>query len=1139
MRFASIHSRLPSLPVARLSKGGSLRRVSTSWFNGSIRGYSSAVAHVDDDVKESQSLRLNPVGVQQLSPYLQSQVFAKTFTPPPQDLVELSRDHLRQHELLGKNTERQPEISIDLPPLVGNSLDEHFHKLGAELAEPWLGLSSDFASKALPPKPSPDTWLRRSGWTRYNPDGTTEAVDYPQEKCLVFDVEVLYKESPFAIMACAASTEAWYGWLSPWLLKETENDRQLIPMGNIGERVIVGHNINFDRQKINEEYHIQGTKTGFIDTMSLHIATNGMTSQQRPSWIKHKKLMEKKQDIIEQYGYEANAEFTQLLEDITLEGGAEEEDWMQKSSINSLRDVAKFHCDIQVDKTVRDQFGELDREGVMNNFENLMNYCAGDVEITHTVYSKTLPIFLTKCPHPVTFAAMIRMSSMYLPVDQSWKKYIETAEATYRKLSDAVQERLISLAEKALEIKGEPEKYENDPWLKQLDWSGQEIRMVKGKGRNAAPTPSARQKMPGMPAWYKGLFASATKPINLTVRTRVAPLLLRLSWEGHPLVWSDKYRWTFRVTDPAKVELYEAKHLVKCDMTDEPKLPIQEDTDGVYFKVPHKDGPSARCSNPLGKSYLKAFEDGLLRSEFEYAREALDMNAACSYWISARERIMTQMVVWADDAELGLTPESGVILPQIIPMGTITRRAVERTWLTASNAKKNRVGSELKAMVRAPPGYKFVGADVDSEELWIASLIGDAQFGMHGATALGWMTLEGTKAAGTDLHSKTANILGISRNEAKIFNYGRIYGAGLKFAIQLLQQFNPDVTEVHAKKVAGELYKATKGVKTRTKERGTFWRGGTESFVFNRLEEVAELDTPRTPVLGCAITEALLKQYLGANGFMTSRINWAIQSSGVDYLHLLIVAMEYLIKRHNIDARLCLTVHDEIRYLVSDEDRYRASFAMQVSNLWVRAMFSEQLGIHDLPQSVAFFSAVDIDHVLRKEVDVSCVTPSHPEAIAPGESLNIEQLLHKVNQLDPRDVPKVPINPEKQAYTPRQPVFESLNNALDLGLLKAQVAKTETELRQALHPKEPAQRSGQAKATRSPGRDGNDDPDSWEGCNGYNRRNGYSRNDGYSASTRRGYEERGEYGRNNGDVRSGEAKLLEQRGRVKGEVVEK
>lgn len=45
----------------------------------------------------------------------------------------------------------------------------------------------------------------------------------------------------------------------------------------------------------------------------------------------------------------------------------------------------------------------------------------------------------------------------------------------------------------------------------------------------------------------------------------------------------------------------------------------------------------------------------------------------------------------------------------------------------------DRVGSELKAMVQAPPGYVLVGADVDSQELWIAAVLGDAHFaGMHG-----------------------------------------------------------------------------------------------------------------------------------------------------------------------------------------------------------------------------------------------------------------------------------------------------------------------------------------------------------------------------------------------------------------------
>ena len=93
-----------------------------------------------------------------------------------------------------------------------------------------------------------------------------------------------------------------------------------------------------------------------------------------------------------------------------------------------------------------------------------------------------------------------------------------------------------------------------------------------------------------------------------------------------------------------------------------------------------------------------------------------------------------------------------------------------------------------------------------------------------------------------------------------------------------------------------------------------------------------------------------MQRYINKGGFMPSRINWAIQSSGVDYLHLLIVSMEHLVRKFDINARLSITVHDEIRYLVKNEDVYRAAMALQISNLWTRSMFSQELGINDVPQ---------------------------------------------------------------------------------------------------------------------------------------------------------------------------------------------
>ncbi|PWY94302.1 hypothetical protein BO94DRAFT_486231 [Aspergillus sclerotioniger CBS 115572] len=1024
--------------------------------------------------------RFNEIGVQQLSDHVYSQVFLQKADPPDPGLVALSKEHLSRHDLLGKSQDAAEPIAFDMPDLQGQSLDEHFFKLGMDSSEPYLGYAKQYTVVNSPEKPR--KWIKRSGWTKYSADGSWEPVDAPNEAMLTFDTEVMYKEHSFAVMACAVSPTAWYAWISPWLLGESDNEVQLIPLGDPSQpRIVVGHNIGYDRARVREEYDMAQSRNFFLDTMSLHVAVNGMCSQQRPTWMRHKK----NRDLRNKIASENNSvELAALLESKML-SDEEEELWVGRSSVNSLRDVAKFHCDVTIDKAQRDYFGELDRHGILGKLEELLDYCAADVAITHRVYKKVFPNFLEVCPHPVSFGALRHLSSVILPVNETWKEYIANAEGTYHHRLDDVQRKLIELCNEALKVKDSPETYMSDPWLRQLDWTGQEIKMVKGKKKDDPPRPAARQKKPGMPKWYKDLFATNTADINLTVRTRIAPILLKLSWDGYPLTWSDKFGWTFKVPREL-VKNYENQPVVLCDMSEEKNPELQNDWKNVFFKLPHKDGPQARCTNPLAKGYMQYFERGTLSSQYALAKEALDMNASCSYWISARDRIMGQMVVYEDEVR---GPRSngesdhrlGFILPQIIPMGTITRRAVENTWLTASNAKGNRVGSELKAMIKAPPGYVFVGADVDSQELWIASLVGDAQFQIHGGNAIGFMTLEGSKAAGTDMHSRTAQILGISRNDAKVFNYGRIYGAGVKFAATLLRQFNPSMTERETQEVATKLYRETKGTRTtrRILNEGPFWRGGTESFVFNKLEEFAEQERPRTPTLGAGITEALMRRFINKGSFMTSRINWAIQSSGVDYLHLLIVAMDYLIRRFNIAARLAITVHDEIRYLVKDEDKYRAALALQVANVWTRAMFSQQVGINDLPQSCAYFSAVDIDHVLRKEVDMDCVTPSHPHKIPHGESLDIAQLLDKNERarLDPSITPLSPPSPQKYQYTPRPSVMSSLQVSNHPAFIRAQISKDDGELRDIIRevtktkspvaPPNTRSPSGRAKPTAS------------------------------------------------------------------------
>ena len=1179
-------------------------------------------------------------------------------------------------------------------------------------------MAKRLASEKLPPLP--DTWVHEPGWTKYYPDGSFEAVkNLGDEDLITLDVETMPNHSHYAVIACAVTPRAWYVWLSPWLLDQDPNPCHLIPIGSPSrDRVVVGHNVSYDRARIAEEYHIVRSGTRFIDTMALHVAVGGISSPQRPTWAKWRK--EKREQLAmtnetiaslrkmaQRAASLAKTETDpsrrdQLDREIkeTMESIAELKEsrqsanavpsWEDVSSLGSLAEVGRLYCGIEVNKAPREHFMKLAPAEILADLDNYISYCAQDVRVTHTVFSKVLPLFLKQCPHPVSFAGMSLMGNSFLPVNESWDGYVANAEATYRASEAAVLTALRELAMSARDLY-HTGAWKQDPWLSQLDWSPKipkqnrlglesppsavlkpaevppppslaaiialpddneefgmrhdgtygvpawlhriaiadslsptdetdisiftdlrfrscpvrwspehgwayqvftghaeysgggvtipenEAHDGNGKPEDKIPfiwkrleippsehlfsasilqdirksnfrsailtrkemtelvpldkssrayrdrvlriatkltcarrtskptfkidstrckdyskhpvfsrldwsilvfdrpppyieTPPLTRRPEGSeasktvwPKWYFDLTAPKPgKPpgtLDLSPRTRASVLLLRLSWRGFPLFYSRQHGWTFRVDGGSVTNIgIRQLPLVFEDLADVALKGDVAERNYSFFKLPHKDGDEANVGSPLSKAFLSYAIDRTLASPNELAARALQMNAECSYWISARERIMSQMVV--RDAQgrldLGITETGGhkwgMIVPQVVTMGTITRRAMERTWLTASNAKNNRVGSELKAMVRAPPGFAIVGADVDSEELWISSVIGDSQFGVHGASALGWMTLEGTKAQGTDLHSKTAQILGISRDQAKIFNYSRIYGAGKRHAELLLLQSNPSLEPRDARSLANALYASTKGKRTRRKDAfgKVFWHGGSESFVFNRLEEIAMSSNPRTPALGCGITSALTQKYLSDptnSDYMPSRVNWVVQSSGVDYLHLLLVSMEYLMNKYSIKGRYLISVHDEVRYLVQEEDQYRLALALQIANLWTRCQFAYKLGFDDLPQGVAFFSAVDFDHVLRKEVDLPCVTPSYPTPIPSGNSLDIYQLLQKLPY--PSLAPHLPKGDNDSLVVAAQeyaPCTRMAHRSQNAEWLRAQVAQEYAEV---------------------------------------------------------------------------------------------
>ncbi|KAI8995908.1 DNA polymerase family A-domain-containing protein [Gaertneriomyces semiglobifer] len=976
-----------------------------------VRNTFTAPSQSNDSSSHEEAVRRNPIGIQMLPTAIFENIFPAASMPGPlPEQVDLAKAHLDKWGLLGKSLDTIPNVNIPLPKLAGESIGEHFRIIAKEQCEPYAQLAKGLSTYDLPPMPV--KWdVTHENWVRYETHGgrvVAVPVPYPGEDAVFFDTEVMFKVSKYPLIAVAASRSNWYSWISPGFLSSGDlaayRPRNLVPFGRPEtQRLIVGHHVSYDRARILEEYRLQPTRFAYLDTMSLHCAFGGLSSQQRPAWRKYKKEQELTrgqmvlaEDVDEHFAKDTTGWHTY---------GSPKESWQEVSAMNNLQDVAELHLNERPDKSTRDLFSGTDLLTLRKQLQDLMNYCATDVAITQRLFRVLYPKFLEKCPHPASLAGTLHMGKGYLPVSNRWADYVRNAEAIFADYQEQIRSRLVELADDAVE-KYKDGGWQADEWLRHLDWEIPKLRMtkeVRGKGGNVlkASRPVKRQGRAhlGKPKWYMDLWDRKSEKVDISLSKRVAPYLLRLSWNGHPLQWCKEFGWMYRVGEGQQGDIAATPVPYSDDMADGHLDDTRTDEQSyVYYRVPHPDGEGKNCGSPLGKSYVSAFETGILTSQYPDARQILDMNVQCAYWAGAKQRVEDQFVVWGTEEFEGNHPSHwGTILPQSIVMGTVTRRAVERTWMTAANAKRNRIGSELKAQVQSPPGYKLVGADVDSEELWIASLLGDAAFGMHGATAIGFMTLQGTKKAGTDMHTVTGRILGISRDNAKIFNYGRIYGAGVKYATQLLVRLTPGMTQDEATIKALDLYSKTKGQRYMGSDpwhigrKRSIWHGGTESHMFNRLEEIATNEAPKTPVLQCEIPESLLPRYVGKD-FMTSRVNWAVQSSGVDYLHLLLVSMDYLIRRLRIDARFVISIHDEVRFLVKDEHQLLVALALQISNLWVRAMFAESVGIADLPMSVAFFSAVDIDHCLRKESDMECLTPSNVTPVPSGRSLDIHAL---------------------------------------------------------------------------------------------------------------------------------------------------
>jgi len=614
-----------------------------------------------DDIV-TPGLRRNPVGVQLLSPSLHSQLFPGSSLPkPPAPLLEVSKRHLNQHGLLPEAAAVLDELSFDMPPLHGSNIRDHFHALGRQTAEPYLSMATEFARAELPPKPTKFE-MTKSGWTKYFADGTWKAVDNLGEEITVsFDVETLYKLSSYPVMATAVTPNGWYSWLSPSIFQtppteappaqmpwDTSTPDQyphdlipLFPAGSDEPRLVIGHNVGYDRARVFEEYDLKRTSTRWLDTLSFHVATRGITSVQRPTWMKYRKnkkeKLEREAEAIDFLRQEAEADkeidLLEPLAEAASEVEAMQKSWEDVTAMNSLAEVASLHCGIPVDKSIRNRFADesiTHASQLVPELDKLIAYCGTDVKITHDVFTKVLPLFLDSCPHPASFAGILTMGSSFLPVNESWQEYLESAESKYREMDQEVKKALRVLAEKARKA-----GKQDDPWSQQLDWTDKPARWADGfdptnpeastpapssstastaSWRDAPTTPVSTATETGTPAWLDTMEKEPKGILSNYSLRYLVPLLLRLTYKSHPVVHLQKHNWCFYVPH-SQISTYVDTHGEPVDLSASASDHRLERLlqDHAFFRISRPEEP--RRTKLIGPGAGALVRKGELRSE--------------------------------------------------------------------------------------------------------------------------------------------------------------------------------------------------------------------------------------------------------------------------------------------------------------------------------------------------------------------------------------------------------------------------------------------------------------------------------------------------------------------------------------------
>lgn len=183
------------------------------------------------------------------------------------------------------------------------------------------------------------------------------------------------------------------------------------------------------------------------------------------------------------------------------------------------------------------------------------------------------------------------------------------------------------------------------------------------------------------------------------------------------------------------------------------------------------------------------------------------------------------------------------------------------------------------------PGYVFVNYDYSQLELRVMAHVSHDKHFMD------------IFLHGGDPHGDVAKRCGITRKQAKVMNFGVLYGMGVGKYVNTFK-----VSKERARQMIDDYHKVYSGFAKWKESIETFAkRNGYVRTIFGRIRQLPE-----------ASKDPFHRDDAAYFGALRQAVNTVIQGSGADIVKKATIAMCRKFKERNLDAHFLLQVHDEV-----------------------------------------------------------------------------------------------------------------------------------------------------------------------------------------------------------------------------------